>query len=166
MFYVIIRGVMTRKEMPFDRELFFKALADPTRLRIINLIGDQEVCVCFFVEILKTNQPKISRHLAYLRRAGIVAARGGNLDALSAFDAPGRERGESASRRARVARERRPHAAGSKTLIQDLLCTRVAGPTSRQSETSAHRSFVKSTTICVTLRFQLRCADPRVCQSF
>jgi ArsR family transcriptional regulator len=50
-------------------------LADPTRLRIINLIGDQEVCVCFFVEILKTNQPKISRHLAYLRRAGIVEAR-------------------------------------------------------------------------------------------
>ena len=60
---------------PFDRELFFRALADRTRLRIINLIGDQEVCVCFFVEILKTNQPKISRHLAYLRRAGIVAAR-------------------------------------------------------------------------------------------
>ena len=68
-------GVMTRKEKPFDRELFFRALADSTRLRIINLMGDQEVCVCYFVEILKTNQPKISRHLAYLRRAGIVAAR-------------------------------------------------------------------------------------------
>ena len=66
---------MARKERPFDRELFFRALADSTRLRIINLMGDQEVCVCFFVEILKTNQPKISRHLAYLRRAGIVAAR-------------------------------------------------------------------------------------------
>jgi len=68
-------GRMKWTEKPFDRELFFKALADPTRLRIINLIGDQEVCVCFFVEILNTNQPKISRHLAYLRRAGIVAAR-------------------------------------------------------------------------------------------
>ena len=67
--------VMARREKTFDRELFFRALADSTRLRIINLIGDQEVCVCFFVEILKTNQPKISRHLAYLRRAGIVAAR-------------------------------------------------------------------------------------------
>jgi ArsR family transcriptional regulator len=66
---------MSKKEKPFDRELFFRALADPTRLRIINLMGDQEVCVCFFVEILETNQPKISRHLAYLRRAGIVAAR-------------------------------------------------------------------------------------------
>src|SRR6476619_7969288 len=53
----------------------FKALADPTRLRLINLIGDDEVCVCFFVEVLKINQPKISRHLAYLRRAGVVSAR-------------------------------------------------------------------------------------------
>ena len=68
-------AVMTRKEKSFDRELFFRALADSTRLRIINLMGDQEVCVCYFVEILKTNQPKISRHLAYLRRAGIVTAR-------------------------------------------------------------------------------------------
>ena len=66
---------MKRGEKPFDRELFFRALADSTRLRIINLIRDQEVCVCYFVEILKTNQPKISRHLAYLRRAGIVATR-------------------------------------------------------------------------------------------
>ena len=53
----------------------FKALADQTRLRLINLIGDDEICVCFFVEVLKTNQPKISRHLAYLKRAGVVAAR-------------------------------------------------------------------------------------------
>jgi ArsR family transcriptional regulator len=55
--------------------LLFKALADPTRLRLINLIGADEVCVCFFVEVLKINQPKISRHLAYLRRAGVVSAR-------------------------------------------------------------------------------------------
>src|SRR5712691_13073742 len=53
----------------------FKALADRTRLRLINLIGEDEVCVCFFVEVLKINQPKISRHLAYLRRAGVVSAR-------------------------------------------------------------------------------------------
>src|SRR6185437_14801813 len=67
--------VMKKGKEVFDLELFFRALADRTRLRLINLIGDQEVCVCFFVEILKTNQPKISRHLAYLRRAGIVASR-------------------------------------------------------------------------------------------
>src|SRR5918912_2426688 len=59
----------------FDMELFFRALADRTRLRLLNLMGEDELCVCFFVEILKTNQPKISRHLAYLRRAGVVAAR-------------------------------------------------------------------------------------------
>ena len=58
-----------------DLEALFRALADRTRLRILNLMRDQEVCVCYFVEILKTSQPKISRHLAYLRRAGIVAAR-------------------------------------------------------------------------------------------
>ncbi|MEK6334367.1 MAG: metalloregulator ArsR/SmtB family transcription factor [Acidobacteriota bacterium] len=59
----------------YDIENLFKALADRTRLRLISLIGDSEVCVCFFVSILKTSQPKISRHLAYLRRAGIVTAR-------------------------------------------------------------------------------------------
>ncbi|HET6976072.1 MAG TPA: metalloregulator ArsR/SmtB family transcription factor [Pyrinomonadaceae bacterium] len=63
---------MSKKD---NKELFFKALADGTRLRLLNLMGADEVCVCFFVEILKTNQPKISRHLAYLRRAGIVNAR-------------------------------------------------------------------------------------------
>jgi ArsR family transcriptional regulator len=59
----------------YNVELLFKALADRTRLRLIGLIGDSEVCVCFFVAILKISQPKISRHLAYLRRAGIVNAR-------------------------------------------------------------------------------------------
>ena len=63
------------KKANIDKELFFRALADRTRLRLLNLMGTDEVCVCFFVEILKTNQPKISRHLAYLRRAGIVDAR-------------------------------------------------------------------------------------------
>src|SRR2546422_8763702 len=64
---------MTRKK--YDIETLFKALADRTRLRLISLIGDSEVCVCFLVAILKISQPKISRHLAYLRRAEIVAAR-------------------------------------------------------------------------------------------
>jgi ArsR family transcriptional regulator len=66
---------MTAKDKTPNKELFFRALADRTRLRLLNLMGGDEVCVCFFVEILKTNQPKISRHLAYLRRAGIVGAR-------------------------------------------------------------------------------------------
>ena len=66
---------MPRKEKPFPLDLLFRALADRTRLRLLNLIADKEICVCYFVEILSTSQPKISRHLAYLRRAGIVAAR-------------------------------------------------------------------------------------------
>lgn len=59
----------------FRMEMLFRALSDPTRLRLIHLLGEEEVCVCFCVEVLQTNQPKISRHLAYLRRAGIVRAR-------------------------------------------------------------------------------------------
>ena len=70
--YVIIPGMRTKET---DLSVFFKALADRTRLRLINLIDDREVCVCFFVELIGTHQPKISRHLAYLRRAGIVTAR-------------------------------------------------------------------------------------------
>jgi ArsR family transcriptional regulator len=53
----------------------FAALADTTRLRLLNLMAGREVCVCHFVEILGQSQPKISRHLAYLRQAGVVAAR-------------------------------------------------------------------------------------------
>ena len=58
-----------------DIQTLFRALADRTRIRLLNLMRDDEVCVCFFVEILKISQPKISRHLAYLRRAGLVSAR-------------------------------------------------------------------------------------------
>ena len=63
------------KENIFDAELFFAALADKTRLRLLNLMRDGEVCVCFFAGALGTNNPKISRHLAYLKRAGLVKAR-------------------------------------------------------------------------------------------
>lgn len=59
----------------FDTALFFSALADRTRLRLLNLMRDGEVCVCFFAETLDTNNPKISRHLAYLKRANLVTGR-------------------------------------------------------------------------------------------
>lgn len=71
--YIILS--VARKSKPFPIELLFRALADRTRLRLLNLIADKEICVCYFVEILGMSQPKISRHLAYLRRAGVVAAR-------------------------------------------------------------------------------------------
>src|SRR6476661_1133915 len=59
----------------FNMETFFLALADKTRLRLLNLMREDEICVCFFTEVLNESQPKISRHLAYLRNAGIVEAR-------------------------------------------------------------------------------------------
>ena len=51
------------------------ALADKTRLRLLNLMREEEVCVGSFTELLGDSQPKISRHLAYLRSAGIVHTR-------------------------------------------------------------------------------------------
>lgn len=56
-------------------EKLFSALADKTRLRLLNLMRRDEICVCFFTEALGESQPKISRHLAYLRSAGLVKAR-------------------------------------------------------------------------------------------
>jgi len=66
---------MAATSSAFDMARFFQALGDNTRLRLLNLMGEQEICVCYLVEILEQGQPKISRHLAYLRSAGIVAAR-------------------------------------------------------------------------------------------
>lgn len=56
-------------------ETLFQALADRTRLRLLSLVRGGEVCVCFFVEALQMPQPTISRHLAYLREAGLIAGR-------------------------------------------------------------------------------------------
>lgn len=55
--------------------LFFSALADSTRLRLLYLMKDGELCVCYLQGVLRTNQPKVSRHLAYLKKAGLVEAR-------------------------------------------------------------------------------------------
>ena len=56
-------------------DLVFRAVADPTRLRILNLLRDRERCVCELVDTLRVPQPKASRHLAYLRKAGLVSVR-------------------------------------------------------------------------------------------
>ena len=56
-------------------ERLFQALGDVTRLRILGLLLTGEVCVCHIHESLKVSQPKASRHLAYLRRAGLVETR-------------------------------------------------------------------------------------------
>ncbi|MBI5040657.1 MAG: metalloregulator ArsR/SmtB family transcription factor [Gammaproteobacteria bacterium] len=62
--------------MDIDSELFFKALADPTRLRCLMLLAsERELCVCELTHALNLIQPKISRHLATLRDQGIVLDR-------------------------------------------------------------------------------------------
>lgn len=53
----------------------FRAFSDRTRLRILNLLGGGELCVCELIEVLGVPQAKVSRHLAYLRRSGLVKAR-------------------------------------------------------------------------------------------
>ena len=63
------------KKQLSDMESLFRALADATRLRIVGLLLTGEVCVCDIHESLKIPQPKASRHLAYLRRAGLVDTR-------------------------------------------------------------------------------------------
>lgn len=55
--------------------LLFRAFADPTRLRLLGLLLEGEICVCDLCAALKAPQPKVSRHLAYLRRAGLVEVR-------------------------------------------------------------------------------------------
>ncbi len=66
---------MNRENDLSQMETLFLALADKTRLRLLNLMREDEICVCYFTEVLGESQPKISRHLAYLRNAGLVSAR-------------------------------------------------------------------------------------------
>src|SRR6266700_977926 len=60
-----------RKDEP---AALFKTLADPTRLRLLNLLACGETCVCELTDTLRVVQPKVSRHLRYLKRAGLVEA--------------------------------------------------------------------------------------------
>jgi ArsR family transcriptional regulator len=59
--------------LPVDR--LFRAFSDRTRLRILHLLQTGELCVCDLVSVLRVPQPTASRHLAYLRRAGLVRVR-------------------------------------------------------------------------------------------
>ena len=68
--YRASRGMATR-----DVNLLFRAFSDRTRLRILHLVRGGEVCVGDLVKVLRVPQPTASRHLAYLRRAGLVVAR-------------------------------------------------------------------------------------------
>ena len=68
-------GVAKESDTLMALEQTFQALGDQTRLRILALLTAGEVCVCHIHESLELPQPKVSRHLAYLRRARLVEAR-------------------------------------------------------------------------------------------
>ncbi len=61
-----------KTKSPPATDLLFRAFADRTRLRILHMLANGELCVCDIVGVLEVPQPKTSRHLAYLRRAGLV----------------------------------------------------------------------------------------------
>ena len=66
---------MTSDKRLISLENTFKALADQTRLRILGLLQSGEICVCDIHGSLGLPQPTVSRHLAYLRKSGLVASR-------------------------------------------------------------------------------------------
>jgi len=65
----------TQPRTPASADTLFKAFSDRTRLRILNILRTGETCVCDLMRVLEAPQAKVSRHLAYLRRAGLVEAR-------------------------------------------------------------------------------------------
>src|SRR5262245_22792732 len=70
---IFVKAHMERDLQTVDQ--IFKALADPTRIRILGLLANGEICVCHIYESLRLPQSLVSRHLAYLRRAGLVETR-------------------------------------------------------------------------------------------
>jgi ArsR family transcriptional regulator len=73
-FYDKLADMKDQPDLTYMESLYM-ALADKTRLRLLDLMREEEVCVNSFTELLGDSQPKISRHLAYLRSAGIVQTR-------------------------------------------------------------------------------------------
>lgn len=68
------RAALPLASASVDRlDALFKGFADPTRLRLLNLLAAGELCVCDLVDLVALPQPTVSRHLAYLRRSGLVA---------------------------------------------------------------------------------------------
>lgn len=67
-------------------ETAFKALGEPTRLKILRLLVEQELCVCDLEEILQISQPRISQHLKVLKQAGLVKERREAQRRMCSFD--------------------------------------------------------------------------------
>jgi len=73
--YICLDAYMKTMATTVSVDKMFRAFSDRTRLRILNLLRGGEICVCDIVAVLDAPQPLVSRHLAYLRRAGLVRAR-------------------------------------------------------------------------------------------
>jgi ArsR family transcriptional regulator len=74
----VSKEIVKSKTRPWPQQMtdLLKACADQTRLRLLNLLTQEgEICVCYLVDVLGVSQPTVSRHLAYLKRAGLVADR-------------------------------------------------------------------------------------------
>lgn len=125
-------------------ELFFAALADRTRLRLINLIGEDEVCVCFFVEVIGTNQPKISRHLAYLKKADLVSVRRDWKWSHYRIVEPENERAAKVFREVREWIKDDPEMRRDKTQLMKMCCA----PVAKQPVTIQGAPRPKSITAC------------------
>src|SRR5271167_1814541 len=73
------RGMLRREGLQLKVRMklvqIYQCLCDETRLRILNLLGDGELCVCHIQSVLGEPQVKVSKHLAYMRKRGLVAAR-------------------------------------------------------------------------------------------
>jgi ArsR family transcriptional regulator len=109
----------------YSLEVLFKALADRTRLRIINLVAADEICVCFLVEALNANQPKISRHLAYLRRARVVSARRDGKWINYRLNEPPDQHAEKIFRQVRVALSKDPEMQRDRERLNQICCARL-----------------------------------------
>jgi DNA-binding transcriptional ArsR family regulator len=72
----------------------FKALSDETRLRILNLLREKELCVCELMEVLEMPQPRISHQLRILKEAGLVVDRREGKWIIYALEERGKERGK------------------------------------------------------------------------
>jgi ArsR family transcriptional regulator len=70
-----MRMQILEKEKVSRVDRLFRAFSDRTRLRILHMLLDGELCVCDLVSVLNVPQPKVSRHLSYLRRSGLVQVR-------------------------------------------------------------------------------------------
>ena len=102
-------------------EQLFKALADDTRLRILALLSSGETCVCHIHGALGLPQPTVSRHLAYLRRAGVVAARRDGLWMHYRIDWPANQAAANVVKAALAAVQEAPAAAGDRRKLSGLV---------------------------------------------